>query len=152
MPSRNLEYPVYDADNHLYETKDAFTRHLPAEYDGLIKYVEVEGRTKIAVRNVISDYIPNPTFEWLAAPGAQADYFKNGNPEGKSRREIMGKPIKAIPAFRDPVERLKVMDEMGLDGALMWPTLASLLEERLGDDPIATAVVIHALNQWMYDD
>ena len=44
------------------------------------------------------------------------------------------------------------MDELGLDGALMWPTLASLLEERLSDDPIATHVVIHALNQWMHDD
>ena len=152
MPSRNLKFPVYDADNHLYETREAFTRHLPSEYEGLIKYVEVGGRTKIAVRNVISDYIPNPTFEVVAAPGAQADYFKNGNPDGRSRREIMGKPMKAIPAFRDPAERVKVMDEMGLDGALMWPTLASLLEERLSDDPLATATVIHALNQWMHDD
>jgi len=55
MPSRSLDFPVYDADNHLYETKEALTRHLPAEYAGLIKYVEVEGRTKIALRNVISD-------------------------------------------------------------------------------------------------
>ena len=23
-----LGYPVFDADNHLYETEDAFTRHL----------------------------------------------------------------------------------------------------------------------------
>lgn len=50
----------------------------------------------------------------VAAPGAQADYFKNGNPDGKSRREILGKPIKSLPAFRDPVERLKVMDDLGL--------------------------------------
>jgi predicted TIM-barrel fold metal-dependent hydrolase len=152
MPSRNLTFPVYDADNHLYETKEAFTRYLPGEYEGLIKYVEVAGRTKIAVRNVISDYIPNPTFEVVAAPGAQEEYFKSGNPDGKSRREIMGPAMKAIPAFRDPEARLAKMDELGLDGALMWPTLASLLEERLGDDPIATAVVIHALNQWMHDD
>jgi predicted TIM-barrel fold metal-dependent hydrolase len=152
MPSRNLKFPVYDADNHLYETTEAFTRHLPAAYDGLIKYVQVNGRTKIAVRNVISDYIPNPTFEVVARPGAQADYFKHGNREGKSRREIMGEPMRAIPAFRDPAERIKVMDEMGLDGALMWPTLASLLEERLADDPLATAAVIHALNQWILDD
>ena len=152
MPSRNLSFPVYDADNHLYETKESFTRHLPKDYDGLIKYVEVNGRTKIAVRNVVSDYIPNPTFEVVAKPGAQEEYFKSGNPEGKSRREIMGEPMRAIPAFRDPEARIKVMDELGLDGALMWPTLASLLEERLGDDPDATAVVIHALNKWMLDD
>ena len=32
-----LDFPVFDADNHLYETQDAFTRHLPAKYDGLFK-------------------------------------------------------------------------------------------------------------------
>jgi predicted TIM-barrel fold metal-dependent hydrolase len=151
VPSRVLDFPVCDADNHLYETTDAFTRHLPAEYEGLIRYVEVDGRTKIAVRNVISDYIPNPTFDVVAAPGAQEEYFKVGNPEGKSRREIMGKPIRSIPAFREPGARLKLMDELGLDRALMWPTLASLLEERLADDPLATHAVIHSLNEWMHE-
>jgi predicted TIM-barrel fold metal-dependent hydrolase len=152
VPSRQLDFPVFDADNHMYETKDAFTRHLPPEYEGLVKYVEVNGRTKIAIRNVISDYIPNPTFEVVAAPGAQEEYFKSGNQEGRSHREILGKPIKALPAFRDPVARIEVMNDLGLQGALMWPTLASLLEERLSDDSVATHVVIHALNQWMHDD
>ncbi len=152
MPSRSLDFPVYDADNHMYETTDSFTRHLPREYDGLVKYVQVEGRTKIALRNVISDYIPNPTFEVVAQPGAQEEYFKSGNKEGKTHREILGKPMKAIPAFRDPAARIELMDDMGLQGALMWPTLASLLEERLGDDVLATHAVIHALNQWMHDD
>jgi predicted TIM-barrel fold metal-dependent hydrolase len=151
MPSRLLDYPVFDADNHMYETTDAFIKYLPPEYEGLIKFVEVAGRTKIAVRNLISDYIPNPTFEVVAAPGAQEEYFKHGNPEGKSRREILGKPIRALPGFRDPAPRLALMDELGVDRALMWPTLASLLEERLRDDPPATHAVIHALNQWMHE-
>ena len=43
------------------------------------------------------------------------------------------------------------MDELGIDRALMWPTLASLLEERLRDDPKATHAVVHALNQWMLE-
>jgi predicted TIM-barrel fold metal-dependent hydrolase len=136
----------------MYEAQDAFTRHLPAEYAGLVKYVQVNGRTKIALRNVISDYIPNPTFEVVARPGAQQDYFMNGNREGKSRREILGKPMKAIDAFFTPEPRLALMDELGLDRAIMWPTLASLLEERLDDDPRAMHVVIHAFNQWMHDE
>jgi predicted TIM-barrel fold metal-dependent hydrolase len=152
MPSRQLDFEVFDADNHLYETGDAFTRHLPPEYTGLIQYVQVNGRTKIALRGQISDYIPNPTFDRVAAPGAQEEYFRVGNPEGKSRREIMGKAIDCLPAFRSPEPRLKLMDEQGIDRALMWPTLASLLEERLSDDPDATHAVIHALNQWMHDE
>ena len=151
MAKRALDFPVFDADNHMYETTEAFTKFLAPEYDGLIKYVEVNGRTKIAVKNKISDYIPNPTFEVVAAPGAQEEYFKKGNPEGKSRREIMGKPIRALPAFFEPGPRLQLMDELGLDRALMWPTLASLLEERLRGDPPATHAVVHALNQWMHE-
>ena len=29
MATRSLDFPVFDADNHLYETTDAFTRFLP---------------------------------------------------------------------------------------------------------------------------
>jgi predicted TIM-barrel fold metal-dependent hydrolase len=151
MPSRTLSYPVFDADNHMYEPKEALTKFLPDYAKNAIDYVDVRGRTKIVVRGVISEYIPNPTFDVVAKPGAQEDYFKHGNPEGKSYREIMGEPMKAIPAFREPGARLEVMNELGLDYALMFPTLASLVEERMKDDPELTHDVIHALNQWMYE-
>ena len=146
-----LSVPVFDADNHLYETREAMTKFLPDPYRGVIDYVEVRGRTKIVVKGKISDYIPNPTFEVVARPGAQEDFFRKGNPEGKSRREIFGEPIRSIPAFREPAPRLELMNEQGLDRALMFPTLASLLEERLRDDPEATHAVIHALNEWLYE-
>jgi predicted TIM-barrel fold metal-dependent hydrolase len=144
-----LDFPVFDADNHLYETQDAFTRHLPNQYDGLFKYVQVNGRTKIAVDNVISDYIPNPTFEVVARPGAFAEYFSGNNPEGKSLRELAGKPIRSTDAFREPAPRLALLDEQGIDKSMMYPTLASLVEERFRDHPEATHTIIHALNQWL---
>ncbi|WP_123664717.1 amidohydrolase family protein [Actinocorallia herbida] len=146
-----LPSPVFDADNHFYEPREALTKFLPRRARGAIDYVEVRGRTKIAVRGVISDFIPNPTFDVVAKPGAQEDYFRNGNPDGKSPREIMGEPMDAIPAFREPGPRLKVMDEFGIDHCLMFPTLASLVEERLKDDPDLTHDVIHALNEWIHE-
>ena len=151
MSNATLSIPLFDADNHLYETRDAFTKYLPEQYKGAIDYVDVHGRTKIVVRGVISNYIPNPTFEVVARPGAQEEYFRVGNPEGKSRREIFGEPMKAIPAFRDPASRLALMDEQGIDRALMFPTLASLIEERMRDAPELTHEVIHSLNQWLYE-
>jgi predicted TIM-barrel fold metal-dependent hydrolase len=146
-----LPYPLFDADNHLYETEEALTKFLPDKYKGAIKYVQVDGRTKIAIRNQISDYIPNPTFEVVARPGAMEDYFKNGNPEGKSKREIFGKPMKSIPAFREPGPRLELMDELKIDRTLMFPTLASLIEERMRDNPEMIHAVVHSLNQWLYE-
>ena len=36
-----IDFPINDADNHMYETEEAFTKYLPAEYAGVIKYVQV---------------------------------------------------------------------------------------------------------------
>jgi predicted TIM-barrel fold metal-dependent hydrolase len=43
------------------------------------------------------------------------------------------------------------MDEQGVDYAMMYPTLASLVEERMKNDPDLCADAIHALNQWMIE-
>ncbi|MDE0657159.1 MAG: amidohydrolase family protein [Acidimicrobiaceae bacterium] len=150
--ARDLGFPVYDSDNHMYETEDAFTRHLPADYKGAIRYVQVDGRTKIAINGLISEYIPNPTFEVVAPPGAQEEYYRHGNPEGKSLREIFGKPIRCPDWARNAEARLPHLDELGIQGSLMFPTLASLLEERMRDDPDLTHVVVHSLNEWIYDE
>ncbi len=165
--THKLDYPVFDADNHMYETTEAFTKYLPKEYDGLVKYVQVNGRTKLALRNTISEYIPNPTFNKVSPPGHQEMEFrlKNpsskhsigtggfGDPSSKSDPRLASLPryIEAPPGFFNPEERIMLMDEQRVDRAMMWPTLASLLEERLADDPKATAVVIHALNEWMHE-
>jgi predicted TIM-barrel fold metal-dependent hydrolase len=149
---RTLDFPTFDADNHMYETRDAFTRHLPDRYKSAIEYVELHGRTKIMIRGTVSDYIPNPTFDVVARPGAQEEYYRNGNPEGKSYREIVGQPMRCLPGFREPGPRIELMDELGVDQSLMFPTLASLLEERMRDDLELTHAAIHALNEWMYEE
>jgi hypothetical protein len=74
------------------------------------------------------------------------EYFKVGNPEGKTRRQIFGEPMRSIPAFREPGPRLELMDELGIYRSLMFPTLASLVEERMRDDPELIHEVVHALN------
>ena len=57
--------------------------------------------------------------------------------------------MRSIPAFFEPAPRLEKMNELGLDRSLMFPTLASLIEERLRDDPLAIHVIIHSLNEWL---
>ena len=151
MATETLGIPLFDADNHLYETEESLTKYLPERYKGAIDYVQVRGRTKIVVRGQISEFIPNPTFEVVARPGAMEELYRVGNPEGKSRREIFGEPMRAIPAFRGPEARLELMDEQGIDRSLMFPTLASLVEERMRDDPEMTHAVIHSLNEWLHE-
>ncbi|MFD3582498.1 amidohydrolase family protein [Streptomyces sp. NPDC058683] len=151
MSSRALPYPLFDADNHLYETEEALTKFLPKQYAGAIEYVQVRGRTKIAILGRISEYIPNPTFEVVARPGAMEEYFRVGNPDGKTRREIFGEPMRSIPAYREPGPRLELLDELGVQRTLMFPTLASLIEERMRHHPELIHAVIHALNEWLHE-
>jgi predicted TIM-barrel fold metal-dependent hydrolase len=150
--SKKMGYPVFDGDNHLYETAEALTRHLPEKYKGAIDYVEVHGRTKIMVRGQVTNYIPNPTFERVGRPGAQEEYFKIGNPDGKTSREIIGRGMDCPDSFRFAEPRIKLLDEQDIDYTFIIPTLASLVEERMKDDPDLCGAAIHALNQWMAEE
>ncbi len=150
---RELPYTTFDADNHLYENREAMTKFLPPELGGVVKYVEVDGRTKLAIRDHITNYIPNPTFAKVAVPGgAGYDITKGGGGFG-NRATGFGRMIAmpGIDAFFDPEPRLELMKEMGIDRTLLWPTLASAIEERLADAPNVACAVVHALNQWMHE-
>ena len=48
MPSRQLDFPVFDADNHMYETKDALTKFLP---DGVRRASSTTSRWTVARRS-----------------------------------------------------------------------------------------------------
>ena len=139
MRERRLPYPVFDADNHMYENREALTKFLPPEYDGIIKYVDVNNRTKVAFKGMISDFIPNPTFARVAPPGGPA-----ADPQHR-------RGIPAVDAFFDPEPRLALMKDMGIDKSMIWPTLATGVEERLASDPDAIQVVLRAFNRWMLE-
>src|SRR3546814_11238292 len=143
-----LDFPVYDADNHLYEAEDALTRHLPESHSKLFRFVEINGRKKLVVRDRITEYIPNPTFEVVAKPGAHMAYFAGNNPEGKTLRELTGQPMRCLPAFRRPDARLELLDAHGIKASPMFPNLASPIEERLPDDPALTPLALTAFNKW----
>jgi predicted TIM-barrel fold metal-dependent hydrolase len=147
---RRLPYETFDADNHLYENKDALTKFLPRDYEGAIKYIEVNGRTKLAIRDRISEYIPNPTFGRVAVPGGWGNTHKGQGGVG-GHTGVKPRVMPGIDAFFDPEPRLALMKDMGIDRTLLWPTLASVIEERVADDPDLAVVIVHALNQWMHE-
>ena len=101
MPSHRLDFPIFDADNHMYETPDAFTRHLP----------EVRGRDPVRAgerphqdrgQGPDQRLHPEPDVrDVVAAPGAQEEYFKSGNPEGRAA----GDPRQADPGAARPSSR-----------------------------------------------
>ena len=59
--------------------------------------------------------------------------------------------MRLIPALFEPGPRLKLMNELGIDRSLMFPTLASLIEERMRRPPEAIHAIIHSLNEWLHE-
>lgn len=147
-----LPYTVYDADHHLYEPEEAFTRHLPKEFAHEFYFVKKGNRTKLVINGMLSDYIPNPTFEVVAAPGSHEKWYRGTNTEGLTMRELSGPALRPPQEWRSGDGRLAVMDEQGVHAALVFPTLASVIEERLSDKPKAMAALFHSLNMWTAEE
>ena len=101
---RRLPYETFDADNHLYENQDALTKFLPKDYKDAIKYVDVDGRTKLAIRDHISQYIPNPTFARVAVPGGWGNTATNKGQSGQehARRRQAARPCPASTRSSTP--------------------------------------------------
>lgn len=146
-----LGYPVFDMDHHLYEPPDAIVPRLPKKYAHAMQFVQVRGRTRIAVLDKIIDYMPNPTFERVAAPGAHELFYAGRNTEGKTLREMSGDAMDVVPAFQLPAPRLASMDAQGLANAVVYPTLANLVEYSAQDRPDVVHAIVHALNEWLFE-
>ena len=56
----DIPFPLFDADNHLYEPPEALTKYLPKEYKDVVQYVEINGRTKIAITRSDQQLHPQP--------------------------------------------------------------------------------------------
>jgi len=148
-----IDFTTFDADNHYYEATDAFTRHLdPKMARRAMQWAEIDGRQRLLVAGTVNRFIPNPTFDPVARPGALDEYFRGRNPEGKGMAALFGDLEPIRPEYRDRDARLAVMDAQGIDGCFLFPTLGVGMEEALADDPEAAVAAFHGFNRWLDED
>ena len=137
-PRRAVDYVTFDADNHYYEATDAYTRHIdPAMAKRAMQWAEIDGRRRLLVGGTVNRFIPNPLFDPVAKPGSLDEYFRGRNPGAKDMRSLFGELEPIRPEYRDRDARLAVMDQQGLDGCFLFPTLGVGMEEALARDPEA---------------
>ena len=148
----NLDFPVWDADSHLYESEEAFLRHLPKKFAKDFQFIDINGRKKLAIAGVITDYIPNPDFAVVAAPGAHEKWYRGQNHDGLSMRELSGKPLAPPELWRTGKGKLAELDQQGIHASMVFPTLASVVEARLGHKPESIAALFSSLNSWVEDE
>jgi predicted TIM-barrel fold metal-dependent hydrolase len=143
---------AFDADNHYYEALDAFTRHLdPALGGRCVQWCEIDGRKYHVLGGRVSHAVSNPTFDPVSKPGALHDYFR-GNTLGKNPLEALADSEPTPPAYRDRDARVATLDDHGLEGCWLFPTLGMIYEEPLKHDPEAVCLTFRAFNRWLEED
>ena len=141
-----------DADNHYYETLDAFTRHLDKKFRNRgVKPVQSGKHYELLMGGTVNRFIPNPTFDPIIVPGCMDPLFRGQIPEGVDPRSLMQvEPLR--DEYQDRDKRVEAMDEQGLGAALLFPTLGCGVEEGLRNDIEATMASLSAFNRWLEED
>ncbi|MCA9503489.1 MAG: amidohydrolase family protein [Spirochaetaceae bacterium] len=150
--SIDLGYQPFDCDNHYYEARDAFTRHVPKQMQRrCVQWAEIDGRLHHVVGGKISHAVKNPTWDPIAKPGAIADFLR-GNPDGTSMMKALREREPLPDYYMDRDARIKKMDEQGIEAMWLFPTLGVLYEELLKEDTEAVKTLFHAFNRWVGED
>ncbi|EFC85305.1 amidohydrolase family protein [Parafrankia sp. EUN1f] len=145
-------YRPIDADNHYYETLDAFTRHLDPRFKHRgVQVVQAGKRVQLIMGGRVNRFIPNPTFDPIIVPGCLDPLFRGQIPDGVDPRSLM-KVEPLADEYRDKDKRADLVEAQGLDSILLFPTLGCGVEQALKDDIDATMASLHAFNRWLEED
>ena len=157
-----LDFAIVDADNHYYEPDDCFTRHIEARFaDRAVNIRRHEpGPTDAETRPYGTVHIGDQRLKYFTAtpsdatgrPGALQAYFKGSS--GKGDALLAQGLISAddLPASCDRSLRLRLMDEQGVEAALLFPTLAVGVEHELRHDAPALFANLRSFNRWLEED
>ena len=106
--SSDIDYGVFDADNHYYEATDAYTCHIdPAFAKRTMQWAEIDGRRRLLVGGKVNRFIPNPLFDPVAKPGSLGEYFRGRNPGAQDIKALFGDLEPIRPEYRDRDARLR---------------------------------------------
>lgn len=144
--------PIFDADTHLYETPDAFTRYMPKAFEerwGLHYKVGDDGQFALYVGprkvEISADYM---TEDFKIPPPGKLHEWLRAQKEGKAEVD-MRVPITA--EMTGPAERVKFLDRWDVRSSILYcGNFVSAIS--YFDEPAAAHAVFHAYNQWMLDD
>jgi predicted TIM-barrel fold metal-dependent hydrolase len=143
-------YRLVDADNHYYETRDCFTRHLPARLHakGVRVEADASGRDRIFVGERPFSFLESWSFTHSSRPGALRELLrkKQYTDEGESLSE----PIR--PEYQSREKRLALMDAQGLESAFLFPTLAVCVEHFMKHDVPQLYANLRAFNAWLDEE
>ena len=144
------DYLAVDSDNHYYETRDCFTRHIESRFRDRTVRVEraTDGEELVRVGDRIWNYM-DPKFDKTNTPGSLKELVRQkGNVEWKDSYSLEH----MIPAYKNRDARIALLDEQGVDAAVMFPTLAVTVENLMLDDVPLSYASLRSFNRWLAED
>ena len=143
-------YPLFDADNHYYETRDCFTRHMPRRLAGCAIRVtpDAAGRDRIWVGDKPFTFLENWSFTHANQPGALRELLRQKDYRDEASR--LSAPI--AREFQNRDARLALMDAQGLEASFLFPTLAVCVEHFMKDDAEQLYANLHSFNEWLDEE
>ena len=146
-----LGYGLFDADNHYYEPEDCFTRHLPpSKLEAGVRIVGDGDDAQLMVGERPFTFLSEPFRDTAVKPGALREMLRAMKTGGPIEDNPHVEPVQ--PAYVDRDARLGLMDDQGLEAALLLPTLGVCVEHFMVDDPAVCHDNLQAFNRWLDDD
>lgn len=142
MSTQNIG-PAVDADGHILEPADLWQKYIDPKYrDRAVRIDHDEKGWEVLLFDNKPAEVVRGTLGALGGVGMNPDeFFIPGN-----KTYMDGCP----PGSYDPKARLKVMDEEGIDIAMLYPTIGIFWEGWVQDPKLATAYT-RAYNRWLVD-
>jgi predicted TIM-barrel fold metal-dependent hydrolase len=146
-----VEYRLIDADNHYYEPRDCFTRHIaPGMRDRAIRVEQgADGTEQVLVGDRVFTFLNDPFSNVVTKPGALRDMLRALS-SGSFQESDAVEPMR--PEYVERDARLERMAEQGVERILLFPTLAVCVEHFLKDDADLLYASFHAFNCWLDED
>jgi predicted TIM-barrel fold metal-dependent hydrolase len=148
-----IDYLLFDADNHYYETRDAFTRYIePSLRDKAIHTrIDDDGLEHVYVGDRPFTFLEHRNYDTVVPPGALREMLramKSSSADVRGTR--ITEPMQPEYVSRDA--RLAKMDAQGIESAFLFPTLAVCVEAFMMHDHDQLYGNFHAFNQWLDEE
>ena len=145
---------IFDADNHFWETSEAFTRHRDPKFkDRGLRLVERDGVMRYVIGDQIHPILPGPgDMHGRPVPGCLYDFFAGKEANDPRKPELWSHQPKDHPEYYNRDARLKVMDEQGIAATWMFPTHGVCIEGPMQPDIDAALNIIGGFNRWIEEE
>ena len=142
--SKEIDYPLFDADNHYFEPVDMFARYIDPQYaERTFRTEERDGETVVLFDGRPFGFVGGSGSKRRIRPGALRAQIRGDLPAEE--------PDIDDSYASDPKARIAMMDKQGIEATLMFPSTGVTIENLLRDDPELLLAHVRAFNRWLAD-